>query len=494
MRTRNGASYLASVRDSRNVFIDGSRVDDITVHPAFRQAVHSYAALYDFQCHPLNLELMTFEAPPSGRRINRAWELPRTLQQLSGRRKALEAWAELSFGLLGRSPDHIATSLGGMVAGLDALSSLPGVRTNALRDYFGFVSDNDLFVSYVINNPQADKSKSASQQRGGDLVLSVVDEDADGIVVRGAKMLGTSAVMADELFVGNVAPLRPDEVRYASSFAVPLGTAGLKLMSRKSYEASAGNGFDYPLSFRFDENDALVWFDDVRVPWSRVFIHGSVEAARAQWHATPAHAYHNYQSQVRFSVKLRFLAGLARRVAEVNGSLDFPAVKATLSGLARQSTIVDSMVVAAEVSGREVGGCYLPSPSVTYAALSFAQQIYPEVVTQVRQICGGGVIMLPSSVKDFANPDLARMIDATQVSSIVDAEGRVKVFRLAWDAIGSEFASRHTQYEMFYGGASAAVDANVYRTFDWDPAARLVNDALGMMGSAVPGLGARHAA
>ena len=481
---RDGASYLAGLNDGRAVFIDGQRVANITEHAAFRNAVRSYAALYDLQCEPAQMVKMTFEAE-TGRRFNRMWQLPRNLDQLSARRQALEAGAELSYGLLGRSPDHVATSLGGMIAGLGALSDIPGVRPDALRAYFEYARDNDLFVSYVINNPQADKSKSAGQQRNGDLVLSVVHEDREGIVVRGAKMLGTSAVMADELFVGNVAPLRPDEVRYASSFAVPLSTPGLNLMSRKSYEANAGNGFDYPLSFHFDENDALIWFDNVRVPWERVFIHGSVEAARAQWHATPAHAYHNYQSQIRFSVKMRFLAGIARRIAEVNGALDFPAVKSMVAGLARQSTIVDSMVVAAEVKGRFVDGYYLPSPSTTYAALSFAQQIYPEVMTQIRQIAGGGVIMLPSSVRDFDNPALARMIEATQVSSVVDAEGRVKVFRLAWDAVGSEFASRPTQYEMFYGGASAAVDANVFRTFDWSPAVCLVDDALKRMGSAV---------
>jgi 4-hydroxyphenylacetate 3-monooxygenase len=483
MRPRNGNDYLTSVRDSRNVFIDGERVTDITTHPAFRESVHSYAALYDFQCVRDNLDLMTFETP-TGRRVNRAWLLPPNREQLVERRHAIEAWARLSFGLLGRSPDHVATSLGGMVAGLDALSAYGGVRAHSLRDYFGHVRDNDLFVSYVINNPQADKSKSASEQRDGDLVLSVVAEDADGIVVRGAKMLGTSAVMADELFVGNVAPLRADEARYASSFAVPLATPGLKLLSRKSYEAAAPNGFDYPLSYRFDENDALVWFENVRVPWSRVFLHGDVDAARAQWHATPAHAYHNYQAQIRFSIKLRFLSGLAKRVAQVNGSSDIPAVKTILSRIARQSSMVDGMVLASETAGRFVGGYYFPSADHAYAGLSFAQEIYPEVITDIRRICGGGVIMLPSSAKDFGNPELAQLIEATQVSSVVNAEGRVKVFRLAWDAVGSEFASRHTQYEMFYGGASSAVDANVYRTYDWDSADRLVDAALDLMGSA----------
>lgn len=490
MHARDGHDYLTTLRDTRNVFLDGGRVDDVTTHPAFAGAAASFARLYDHQAAPANADLMTFPSPSTGRPVNRAWQLCRTREELVERRKALTAWSELGLGMLGRSPDHVATSITGMYAGIDQLARYPGFRAEALRDYVEYARDNDLFIGYTINNPQADKSRSASQQRDGNQVLAVVAEDATGITVRGAKMLGTGAVLADELFVGNVAPLAADEQRYACSFAVPLATPGLKMLSRRSYAAAADNAFDYPLSFHFDENDALVWFDDVHVSWDRVFILNDVAASRAIWHETPAHAYHNYQSQIRFSVKVDYLAGLAQRVAQTNGAIDFPAVRASLARIARLASMVRAMVVAAETDGFTQGGYYFPSRTITYSALSFAQETYPELITHIRQLCGGGVIMLPSSVEDFADPGLASIIDATQVSPVTDATGRVKVFRLAWDSIGSEFASRHTQYEMFYGGAGAVVDANVYRLFDWDRPAALVDDALALMGT--PAEHARH--
>ncbi|WP_417280379.1 4-hydroxyphenylacetate 3-hydroxylase family protein [Celeribacter sp.] len=476
---RTGQSYLNALKDGRSIYIDGRQVSDVTTDPAFCNTVASYARLYEFQSKPESCDLMTFPDPVTGEKVNKSWMLPKKVEDLRARRAAIEAWSELSFGMLGRSPDHVATSLGGMIAGLSGLEGTPGLFAERLLKYFEKMRAEDRFVSYVINDPQAGKTQSVSEK--GDLIVSVVQEDNSGITVRGAKMLGTSSIMADELIVGSIAPLKPGEERFAATFAVPLATKGVRLMSRKSYEASASNGFDYPLAYHFDENDAVVWFEDVHVPWERVFTYGDVTAAHAIWHRTPAHSYHNYQSQIRFSVKLRFLAGLTRHITEINGSNKIPAVQGKLARLARQANIIRGLVIAAETEFYEAGGYVMPDPGLVYTSLSLAQQIYPEFITEVRDLCGGGVIMLPSSVEDFSDPDMRRMIAATQLSAIGTAEERVRAFRLAWDAIGSEFASRHTQYEMFYGGANRIVDANVFRKYDWAAATRLVDKALAMM-------------
>ncbi len=476
---RNGDTYLDDIRDGRQVYINGRLVGDVTAHPAFEHTIKSYARLYDFQADENNREIMTFADPETGRLVNKSWMLPRSTEDLHARRQAIVAWSELSFGMLGRSPDHVATSLGGMIAGIGQLKALPGMRADVLRQYFEKMRAEDRFVSYVINDPQAGKTQSVAEK--GDLIVSVVAENKAGVTVRGAKMLGTSSVMADELIVGSVAPLKLGEERFAATFAVPLAAQGLKLMSRKSYEASAGNVFDYPLAYNFDENDAVVWFDDVFVPWDRVFTYNDVQAAHAIWHRTPAHSYHNYQSQIRFAVKLKFLTGLASHVIKINGADKIPEVQGKLSRLARASNIIRALVIAAETQGYEIGGYFMPDPGLVYTSLSYAQEIYPDFVTLMRDLCGGGVIMLPSSVEDFFSPELRQMIEATQVSAIGSAEDRVRAFRLAWDAIGSEFASRHTQYEMFYGGANRIVDSNVYRKYDWAASEDLAGKALAMM-------------
>src|SRR4029077_16012143 len=188
-------------------------------------------------------------------------------------------------------------------------------RAKALENYFEEASRNDYFLTYVIINPQAERGKNWGE-KAEDLVARIVDEDAGGITIRGAKMLGTSSIMANEVLVANLQPLKPGEEDLAFSCALPINTRGIRILSRKSYESSAVSIFDNPLSSRFDENDALMYFEDVKVPWERVFVHRDTDMCRAQFHDTPSHAYQNYQAQIRLSVKLKFLCGLAHRITE----------------------------------------------------------------------------------------------------------------------------------------------------------------------------------
>ena len=475
--SKTGADHLKSLSDGREVYINGELVKDHVNHPAFRNAIRSAAALYDFQAE--NLELMTFPSPTSGKPVNRAWQLTRTHEELVKRREAMVAWSRTNCGFMGRSPDHIASSLAGQVMGLDVFRQHGEARAKAVEDYFAYARDNDLFLTYVIINPQADRGKEASEQEDEYLVCGVVDEDAEGITVRGAKMLGTSSIMANEVLFANIQPLRPGEEKYAISFVLPMNAKGLKILSRKSYEQHATSQFDYPLSSQFDENDALIYCDDVKVPWERVFVHRDIDMCRAQFQDTWAHTSQNYQCQIRLMVKLQFLLGIARKIAETNGIIDFPPVRDQLGRLAAHAAMVEGMVHGIESGGQMYNGYYVPSRHLVYAAQVLTQEMYPELVNTIRELAGGGVIMLPSSADDFGHPDLSTMIHRTQKSPVTDSEGRVKFLKLAWDALGSEFASRHVQYEMFYAGAQFVTRGHMFRTFDWDSATGLVDELLG---------------
>jgi 4-hydroxyphenylacetate 3-monooxygenase len=201
---RSGARHLDSLRDGRAVFITGRRVDDVTTDPMFRNAVASIGSLYDFQSDPENRELMTYAVDGTGARANRIWQLPTSYAELVERRRALEAWAELHCGFVGRSPDHVASCISGMVMGLETFERYDPKRAAALGDYYRYARDNDLYLTYVIINPQADRSKGAGAQQTDFLTVGVVDRDARGITVRGAKMLGTAAVLANEIFVTSI--------------------------------------------------------------------------------------------------------------------------------------------------------------------------------------------------------------------------------------------------------------------------------------------------
>lgn len=476
---KTGTQHIAMLRDGREVYLDGKRVADVTTHPAFRNSIGSYASLYDFQARPENLEKMTFQPDGTANRVSRIWQLPTCYDELVQRRDALEAWTELHYGFMGRSPDHVASCISGMYMGIDVFEQADPKRAGALRDYYRYARDNDLFLTYVIVNPQANQSKSAHEQEDKYLAVGIVDQDAEGITVRGAKMLATSGIMANEVFCSCIQPLREGDEMYALSFAIPMNTKGLKVMSRKSYEANATSVFDNPLASRYDENDAVLYFDDVKVPWERVFVAGDVAMCARQFHATPAHSYQNYQCQVRLMVKLRFLVGIAHKITEVNGTSNFPQVKEMLGQLAAEAGMVEAWVYGMEAKGQMVNGYYVPDRSMLYGSQVVTQQLYAKVLNTLRELAGGGMIMLPSSIHDFANPVLAEIIAKTQKSPACSPEERVKFFKLAWDAVGSEFASRHNQYEMFYAGASFVTKGHAYRTYDWKRAAHLVDNMLG---------------
>jgi 4-hydroxyphenylacetate 3-monooxygenase len=475
---RTGAQHLKSLKDGRTVYIDGKLVADVTEHPAFRNAVRSAAALYDYQARPENIEAMTFQPEGSDRRVSRAWQMPRNHEEMVHRRKALQAWARQSFGFMGRSPDHVASALLGQRMGIEHFRRHGADRAKALEDYFDYATKNDLFLTYVIINPQAERAKDWGQQ-SEDLVARIVDEDAGGITIRGAKMLGTSSVMANEVLVANLQPLRPGEEDLAFSCALPLGTKGIRILSRKSYEASADSIFDNPLASRFDENDALIYFDDVKVPWDRIFVYRDTDMCRQQFHETPGHAYQNYQAQIRLSVKIKFLLGLAYKLTEAIGTTKIPSVSEKLGFMAAQASMVESMLAGMEISGNKYGEWWVPNKHFMYSAQVLTQDLYPNFINAIRDLSGGAMIMLPSSNKDFEDPVLRKIIRTTQRAATMEPEEKVKFMKAAWDAVGSEFGSRHTQYEMFYAGARFVTTGHSVRTYDWKSATGLVDDLLG---------------
>src|SRR5258708_619420 len=270
---RTGVSYLESLRDGRSVFLDGERVRSAADHPAFRNAARSIAGLYDCVAAAENRRTMTYASPSTGAPVSVAFLQPRTPADLVTRRDALKALADSTYGLMGRSPEHFAGFLVGFSLRPDLFAEDdPRFGRNIVR-YYEHARDNDLYISYVLVPPQIDRSRPAHQQEDPTLYAGVVDERADGIVVSGAQMLGTGAPLSNEVFLSCILPLRAGDENYAISLAVPAATPGLRMLVRRSYATNATSVYDYPLSSRFDETDALLVFDRVFVPWERVFVY-----------------------------------------------------------------------------------------------------------------------------------------------------------------------------------------------------------------------------
>jgi 4-hydroxyphenylacetate 3-monooxygenase len=477
--TRSGKDYVAGLADGRHVYIDGELVGDVATHPAFRGAVGSVAQLYDLSADPANEELLTYPSPKTGAPVSRAFMIPRSEQDLVARRKALQRRSEETFGLLGRSPDHVAGFLAGWAGAREVFARGGEQYAENVVRFYEDARDNDWYVSYVIAPPQIDRSKPAHQQEDPFLYAGVKQERDDGIVIAGAQMLGTGAVLSDYVVLSCIVPLRPGDENYAISVAIPIGAPGVKVYSRRSYAAAANSVFDYPLSSRFDETDSLLVFDDVFVPWERVFVYRNLDVVSAQWHQTAAHLLGNNQAQIRFATKLDFLAGIALRVARMNGSATLPPVKGAVGEIAAHAAMVRGLVFAQEQNCRiDAAGVAWPGPAECFANMTLQSQIYPSLLNMVRDLCGGGLIQLPSSAADYTNPDIAKDLERYVQSPGMPSRERVKLLKLVWDMVGSEFASRHHQYEMFYAGAPFLVKQRMFDVFDFASADRLVDSAL----------------
>ena len=478
---RTGAQYLAALRnDGRRVFIDGEEVRDVTSHPAFAEPAKTIAGLFDIACNPANADLMTYASPTSGAPVNRIWQLPDSIDALNHRRAAIERWSEESLGYMGRTPDHVAGFFAGFAAAPQVLARDGNAQfaDNALRIY-EFLRDNDVYITYTIVPPQIDRSKPAHQQEPSDLYCGVVKERDDGIVIKGAQMLGTGSVFSDYVHQSTIHPMRPGDENHAISLIVPCNAPGLKIYSRRSYAGAASSMYDYPLATRFDETDSLVVYDNVFVPWEHVFVYKNLDICRDQWFETPAHILGNNQAQIRFVTKLRFLTGLAQRITQMNGINKMPPVQGQIADIAVQAAIYEGLLDGQIAKAQpNANGVYVPHPQTHYAAMVMQSRLYPEILEVLRELTGGGMIQLPSNVKDFETSEAGSDIRRYIQSPDWPAEERVKLLKLAWDAIGSEFASRHAQYEKFYAGAPFIVKNRFMWNYDFGTTERLVDKAL----------------
>jgi len=478
---RTGTQYLDALQnDGRRVFIDGEEVNDVTAHPAFAEPARTIARLFDIAHDPANRDLMTYTSPATGEPVNRIWQLPYSVTDLEHRRAAIERWSEESFGYMGRTPDHVAAFFAGYAAEPETLAQdgNEGFADNAVRIY-EFLRDNDVYISYTIVPPQIDRSKPAHQQDPPDLYAGVVAERDDGVIIKGAQMLGTGTVLSDYVHLSTIHPLRPGDENHAISLVVPCNAPGVRIHSRRSYAGAASSVFDYPMAAQFDETDSLVVYDSVFVPWEHVFVFKNVKICADQWFETPAHILGNNQAQIRFVTKLRFLAGLAKRITQMNGVWAMPPVQAQVADISVQAAMYEALVDAQiATASPNRNGVFVPDAQTHYAAMSLQSRIYPEILNILRELAGGGLIQLPSDVRDFdtgpAGDDIRRYVQSPDVP----AEDRVKLLKLAWDAVGSEFAGRHEQYEKFYAGAPFIVKNRFMWNYDFAKCDALVDKAL----------------
>jgi len=461
---KSGSEHLAGLKDGRVVYIGSERVDDVTAHPAFRDAARTVAAIYDLKLE--QKEAMSFEE--DGERHSIYFLRAKSREDLARRSRGHRMIAELTYGMFGRSPDHVASFVTGMAMKPEELKKPCGFPENLLEYYFD-IRARDAYVAYAVVPPQAARNPEFYQRQNLPVpTLSVVREADDGVVISGMKMLATGAVFADDVWIGNVIPLAPDQKRQAITCAIPVGARGLTLWSRKPFARGCTSEFDSPLAWRYDESDSMLMCEEVKVPWERVFVHDDALLSRDIYVKTPSHCYGNHQSNVRYWAKMGLVLGLCSKIAQSSGAAEVPAVREVLGHMSAVEGMIAGMVngqIEAYERWPEGYACF--NRRMMYAALEWCTQNYSAFIDELRELCGGGVFQMPADISVMEEPGLARQFAAFFQTPQSGAVERMKLFRLAWDLVGSEFAGRHLQYERFYAGAPFIVRNHVYRETPW---------------------------
>ena len=453
---KSGQDYLESIRDGRVIYMADERIADATTHEAFRNGARTYAALYELKRQPELSDAMSYEE--DGERYSMYFLRPRSREDLVRRSRAHEIIAGFGCGVLGRSPDAGAGSVTGIAMKPEILEQKGGFKDHLLRIWHE-MRRQDEFVVYAILPPQGGRDPKFYQGSGRQVpALRVTKETDAGVVLNGMKMLATGAAFANQIMIGNILPLAPDQLKESVTAIIPPNLKGLTLWARKSFEQEVKNGFDYPLTSRYDESDCMLVFQDVFVPWERVFVHDNPELARAVLVQTPAHAMANHQSNVRFRSKLRFLLGLASLVTASTGARDVPVVRETLGRLAAAEAGFSAMVDAQLMACQEIDNGYvLYNRRYMYAALHWAMENHSVLCDQIRELMGGGMFQMPASVSVLNDESLKALFEQYWTTPKESAHERLKLFKLAWDMIGSEWASRAMSYEKFFIGPAFSV-------------------------------------
>jgi 4-hydroxyphenylacetate 3-monooxygenase oxygenase component len=453
MSARSGDHFLASLRDGRELWLDGERVADPSAHPSLRGAAQLLAEVFDLQ-HAHAHDCLAPD-PETGEPINASHLIPRSRADLERRRRCLERIAEHTVGVMGRTPDYMNVTFAGFAGRSDewgAFGNEAGAE-NLVR-FQKELRRRDLALTHTIIHPTIDKSLPDIAAGGGEVALHKVEATAHGIVVRGARILATLAPFANEIAVypGHPIPAQ-DGRRYALAFSIPCATPGLRFLCRDS-TTRGSNRFDHPFSSRFDEQDAFVIFDDVEVPRERLFIDGNVEVYN-QVLASGWFPNVMQQTMIRAQTKLEFAYGLACRMAELIGDKS-PVTLELLGELFGYAELTRAALRTAEAEAFEWGnGVWFPNGNPLAQLRHFMPVWMPRVNEILRLIGSHNLLATPteSQLRDAElGPLLAKYLQGAGGAS---AETRVRVFRLAWDFAASALGSRGEQYERFYLASAA---------------------------------------
>ncbi|WP_027951157.1 4-hydroxyphenylacetate 3-hydroxylase N-terminal domain-containing protein [Haliea salexigens] len=457
MGIKTGKEYKESLRDNRQLFVDGKLVTDVTEYGPMQGVINTISGVYDQQHDSAYKDILTFASPATGDVVSKTYLEAKTEGELGQLSACYHLRTKTTFGLMGRLTDFMSAFLMDQVCALRAIGKTEAAdKAQAIVDN---CRENDLQVTHALIDPQTDRSKDDAPNEA----VRVVERRDDGVVVSGCRMLSTLAPVANECYIGPYFPRKPGEEDFVLAFQLPMNAPGLSILARQTYD-NGQNAFDRPLTTRFDEGDAILVFDNVFVPNERLIVNGDLEAYNGimQYGA----GYTGIQACTRSTMKLRFLTGMATAVARMNQRDKTPRFQAAIGELVgwvnvaegiRTATLVDTQkrIQAYSEGKKAVVGDGVSEPvfqtASGYAALNFLFPLVNTKAVDVLRLAAGSGSLAPTEA-DYNRDDVGSMMDRYLVAQGVDSKGRLQLLKLAWDMTGTEFGSRQGLYERLYSG------------------------------------------
>ena len=451
MPARTGAQYLAGLRARKTeVWLRGERVTDVTTHPGLAGGARAIASLYDLQSDPAHSSTMTFADPDTGDRLGLSFIIPRTKEDLVQRRDMMLAWARTTCGMMGRSPDFMNVTFACWAGAADYFARGKPEYGDNMRRYYRYIAENDLVLTHALINLQRSRHVSGMFNLQEGTALQVVKETSAGIIVKGARVLATLGPLADEIAVYSprLAQHLDHYSPFALSFAIPTDTPGLRFLCRDSFDHEKSH-FDHPLGSRFEEMDSIVFFDDVLVPWERVFINGNVGLLNNTASLTHSSAHTSHQGCAKNLAKCELVLGVALLMTETLGNAHLPHAEERIGELVMYAELMRACMRAAEADAMlDEWGIMCPAPLPAETTRNLFMTAYPRMV-EILQLLGSSSLMMLPTEADMAGP-LAGHIDQYLATDNSNARDRVKLFHLAWDISCSSFGNRQVLYERFF--------------------------------------------
>ncbi|MCR8655959.1 4-hydroxyphenylacetate 3-hydroxylase family protein [Paenibacillus endoradicis] len=454
-----GERFVQSIEDGRNVWLQGKKIDRLGEHPAFEGTLQTISRLFNMLDTPGEQDKVGFRKE-DGTYAHRAFLVPYSKEELTSRSEAFHYWSSATNGMMSRLSDYARSMITGWYGARDQLSTLDPHFSAKITTYYEDARDNDRFLTTAILDPQINRASGLDDDKIAERFLHVVRETSEGIVVRGAKMIATGAPYTHDFIIFSLLKLKSDHAKHAHVLIVPANSAGLHIVCRESFADDRAK--EHLLSSQYEEMDAVLFFDDVLIPWERVLLYGNTDAVLKLRENETANALAYHQTAVRQIAKLEFVTGVGMAIAESIGVNSFLHIQEKLGELLTQVDTIKALVFAAEGNAKpDSNGIYIPQLSYIHTARNIGTKLYPRAIEIIQQIGGGGFVQAPSGMEDFYGP-ISKQMHLYFEGATVSAEKKVQLLKLAWDLIGSPFGSRHELYERFYAGDPIRGHANQY--------------------------------